>query len=75
MASIFPRRPIFAGQFIWKANDAIIALLRERGVLLADAKITHSYPHCWRHKTPGRVPHDAAVVHQQWTRKACVRRR
>ena len=27
-------------------------LLRERGVLLADAKITHSYPHCWRHKTP-----------------------
>ena len=44
--------PIFAGQFIWKANDAIIALLRERGVLLADVKITHSYPHCWRHKTP-----------------------
>jgi len=44
--------PIFGGQFIWKANDAIIALLRERGVLLADAKITHSYPHCWRHKTP-----------------------
>ncbi len=47
-----PSTPIFAGQFIWKANDAIIALLRERGVLLADAKITHSYPHCWRHKTP-----------------------
>jgi isoleucyl-tRNA synthetase len=44
--------PIFEGQFIWKANDAIVALLRERGVLLADAKITHSYPHCWRHKTP-----------------------
>ncbi len=44
--------PIFGGQFIWKANDAIIALVRERGVLLADAKITHSYPHCWRHKTP-----------------------
>jgi isoleucyl-tRNA synthetase len=47
-----PSTPIFAGQFIWKANDAIIALLRERAVLLADAKITHSYPHCWRHKTP-----------------------
>jgi len=44
--------PIFAGQFIWKANDTIIALLRERGVLLAHEKITHSYPHCWRHKTP-----------------------
>jgi len=47
-----PGTPIFAGQFIWKANDAIIELLRERGALLADAKITHSYPHCWRHKTP-----------------------
>jgi isoleucyl-tRNA synthetase len=47
-----PSTPIFAGQFIWKANDAIVALLRERHVLLADAKITHSYPHCWRHKTP-----------------------
>jgi isoleucyl-tRNA synthetase len=47
-----PSTPIFAGQFIWKANDTIIALLRERGVLLADTKITHSYPHCWRHKTP-----------------------
>ncbi|MDR3388349.1 MAG: isoleucine--tRNA ligase [Rudaea sp.] len=47
-----PETPVFAGQFIWKANDAIIQLLRERGVLLASEKITHSYPHCWRHKTP-----------------------
>jgi len=47
-----PSTPIFAGQYIWKAQEPIIALLRERGVLLADAKITHSYPHCWRHKTP-----------------------
>ncbi|MEO8802676.1 MAG: isoleucine--tRNA ligase [Rudaea sp.] len=47
-----PETPIFAGQFIWKANDTIIDLLRERGVLLAQEKITHSYPHCWRHRTP-----------------------
>jgi isoleucyl-tRNA synthetase len=47
-----PGTPLVEGQFIWKANDAIIALLAERGVLLASAKITHSYPHCWRHKTP-----------------------
>jgi isoleucyl-tRNA synthetase len=47
-----PGTPIFAGQYIWKANDTIVALLRERGVLLAASKITHSYPHCWRHKTP-----------------------
>jgi isoleucyl-tRNA synthetase len=47
-----PSTEIFAGQFIWKANDSIVALLRERGVLLASEKLTHSYPHCWRHKTP-----------------------
>ena len=47
-----PGTPIFEGQFVWKANDAIVALLRERGALLAEAKLTHSYPHCWRHKTP-----------------------
>ncbi|MGH8184683.1 MAG: isoleucine--tRNA ligase, partial [Rhodanobacteraceae bacterium] len=47
-----PGTPIFEGRHIWKANDAIIDLLRERGALLAAAKITHSYPHCWRHHTP-----------------------
>ncbi|MBN8728482.1 MAG: isoleucine--tRNA ligase [Xanthomonadales bacterium] len=47
-----PGTPMFEGQHIWKANDAIIALLAENGHLLAQAKITHSYPHCWRHKTP-----------------------
>ncbi|OOG50288.1 isoleucine--tRNA ligase [Rhodanobacter sp. C01] len=41
-----------AGMHIWKANDAIVDLLRRRGVLLAFAKIEHSYPNCWRHKTP-----------------------
>jgi isoleucyl-tRNA synthetase len=40
------------GMHIWKANDAIVDLLRQRGVLLAFAKIEHSYPNCWRHKTP-----------------------
>jgi isoleucyl-tRNA synthetase len=37
---------------IWKANEALVDVLRQRGVLLAFAKIEHSYPHCWRHKTP-----------------------
>ena len=41
-----------AGMHVWKANDAIVELLRARGVLLAHAKIEHSYPNCWRHKTP-----------------------
>jgi len=47
-----PETELFAGQFIWKANDTIVDLLRERGALLAAEKITHSYPHCWRHRTP-----------------------
>ncbi|HEU0153314.1 MAG TPA: isoleucine--tRNA ligase [Arenimonas sp.] len=47
-----PGTPLFAGQFIWKANDSITALLAERGVLLASGKLEHSYPHCWRHKSP-----------------------
>ncbi|MBC7657388.1 MAG: isoleucine--tRNA ligase [Frankiaceae bacterium] len=47
-----PSTEIFAGQYIWKANDTITALLDERGMLLASSKLTHSYPHCWRHKTP-----------------------
>ena len=47
-----PSTEIFAGQYIWKANDTITALLAEHGVLLAAEKLTHSYPHCWRHKSP-----------------------
>ncbi len=47
-----PDTEIFGGQYIWKANPAIIDLLRDRGVLLSAEEITHSYPHCWRHRTP-----------------------
>lgn len=43
---------VLAGQHIWKANDIIIEALRASGALLAAAKMEHSYPHCWRHKTP-----------------------
>ncbi len=43
---------IFAGQHVFKANDAVVALLEERGRLLHHHKMEHSYPHCWRHKTP-----------------------
>ncbi len=40
------------GQHVFKANDVIVELLRERGVLLHAEQYEHSYPHCWRHKTP-----------------------
>ena len=41
-----------AGLHIWKANDVIIDVLKQSGTLLAFSKMEHSYPHCWRHKTP-----------------------
>ena len=44
--------PFFGGQFIWKANPAIVAKLEEVGALLKHNRIQHSYMHCWRHKTP-----------------------
>ena len=47
-----PDTPVFAGQHIFKANDAIVAALEEREVLLCHKPFEHSYPHCWRHKTP-----------------------
>ena len=44
--------PLFGGQDIWKANPPIVEALRDAGRLLASATLVHSYPHCWRHKTP-----------------------
>ncbi|KRG68986.1 isoleucine--tRNA ligase [Pseudoxanthomonas dokdonensis] len=43
---------VLAGLHIWKANDVIVDALRGNGTLLAFSKLEHSYPHCWRHKTP-----------------------
>jgi isoleucyl-tRNA synthetase len=47
-----PDLEFFGGQFIWKANPNIVEKLREVGALLKHETITHSYMHCWRHKTP-----------------------
>jgi isoleucyl-tRNA synthetase len=44
--------PLFGGQHIWKACPVIIDTLRSAGRLFCTTDITHSYPHCWRHKTP-----------------------
>ncbi|NJS35243.1 MAG: isoleucine--tRNA ligase [Brachymonas sp.] len=44
--------PLFGGLNIWKACPEIINTLRDSGRLFATYDITHSYPHCWRHKTP-----------------------
>ncbi|SDP14614.1 Isoleucyl-tRNA synthetase [Rhodoferax sp. OV413] len=44
--------PLFGGLNIWKAAPLVIEKLREHDRLFATETITHSYPHCWRHKTP-----------------------
>ena len=44
--------PYFGGQKIWDANPKIVEKIREAGQLLHAEKFTHSYMHCWRHKTP-----------------------
>jgi len=42
----------FAGTHIYKANEEIVDVLDKSGHLLCCEKLEHSYPHCWRHKTP-----------------------
>ncbi|MCV2886128.1 isoleucine--tRNA ligase [Aestuariibacter sp. AA17] len=42
----------FAGTHVFKANDAIIEALKSTGTLVHHHAYEHSYPHCWRHKTP-----------------------
>jgi isoleucyl-tRNA synthetase len=44
--------PVVGGQHVRKAEEPILAALQDAGALLHLNKITHSYPHCWRHKTP-----------------------
>ncbi|XZG69293.1 isoleucine--tRNA ligase [Chitinibacteraceae bacterium HSL-7] len=41
-----------AGLTVWKANPLVLEVLEGNGALLANEKLLHSYPHCWRHKTP-----------------------
>jgi len=42
----------FKGENIWSANPKIVELLREKGYLIMEEEISHSYPHCWRCKNP-----------------------
>ena len=47
-----PATPMFAGEKVWDANKHVVEVLTDRGALLHHESIRHSYPHCWRHKTP-----------------------
>ncbi len=44
--------PLFGGMMIWKAQPKIVDAMKVAGTLFAVGKMTHSYMHCWRHKTP-----------------------
>ncbi len=47
-----PGTPFFAGEHVYKVNEHVIGVLQEQGSLVHQQQIQHSYPHCWRHKTP-----------------------
>lgn len=44
--------PLFGGELVFDADTHVLEVLKERGALLSHETITHSYPHCWRTKTP-----------------------
>ncbi|HVH88932.1 MAG TPA: isoleucine--tRNA ligase [Terriglobales bacterium] len=44
--------PEYEGKTVFQANQPIIELLKARGALMSESKITHSYPHCWRCHNP-----------------------
>lgn len=44
--------PEWQGMHVFKANPEIVAMLESRGILVASETLTHSYPHCWRCRTP-----------------------
>ena len=48
----FDDTELLAGQFIFKANASVIEILKSANTLVKHAPLVHSYPHCWRHKTP-----------------------
>ena len=47
-----PGTELFAGEHVFKANERVIEVLKAKAKLLHVTALSHSYPHCWRHKTP-----------------------
>jgi len=47
-----PDTEFFAGEHVFAANGHVIEVLKGKGNLLHEQMLRHSYPHCWRHKTP-----------------------
>ena len=73
-----PDTPLFAGQHVLKANAEIVSLLAQRGVLLHNEDYEHSYPHCWRHKTPiifRATPQWFVSMSKEWPARWSAKRR
>jgi isoleucyl-tRNA synthetase len=71
-----PETPLFAGKHVFKANDDVIDVLKAKGALVHMTKLQHSYPHCWRHKTPiifRATPQWFISMDQQGLRQAALR--
>ena len=66
--------PLIAGEHVYEVEPKIIALLEEKNALLRQAKLRHSYPHCWRTKTPlifRATPQWFISMHQNGLLDAC----
>ena len=48
----FQKTPLVGGLTVWQANDVVIQALKDHERLLRSESYKHSYPHCWRHKSP-----------------------
>ncbi len=48
----FAKVPLVGGLSVWKANDVVIKAIEDKQCLIRLESVKHSYPHCWRHKTP-----------------------
>jgi isoleucyl-tRNA synthetase len=48
----FANVPLVGGLSVWKANDVVIKALEDKQRLIRIESVRHSYPHCWRHKSP-----------------------
>ena len=71
-AAFCPSTPLVAGLRVDEANAVIIEALESAGGCCTRSRCAHSYPHCWRHKTPVIFPRHAAVVHQHGRRGTCA---
>nr|WP_305793006.1 isoleucine--tRNA ligase [Sedimenticola hydrogenitrophicus] len=67
--------PLFAGEHVFTANEKVIEVLKARGALVHEERLVHSYPHCWRHKTPiifRATPQWFISMEQQGLRKTAL---